>query len=340
MKEKDPNAYPDNIPGDDPTREENGPPMGEELPPEEGDALLGEADFPPEDEEFSPAEEEGEFPEDGEDPAEDGWSPPPEDPAVATKRRRNTVLLNVLLAICVCGMVVAIIMLITIFRRYQVASNEYEGLQSSYAPAVSEEEQGPRFIDLAALRAVNPECIGWIEIPGTKIDYPLLYSPEDNYKYLEVTFEGTWNPSGAIFMDVGNSPDFTDVNTLITGHHMKDGSMFAGLASFMKEDYLNTHKEILIYTDEGIRHYEVFSASNVLTTDRPMGIWFNGPEDEAAFLAEMGGDTLALAPEDRIITLVTCVNSYDSSDKRYIVQAVFRSLEEMPEPKSSTSGSE
>lgn len=115
--------------------------------------------------------------------------------------------------------------------------------------------------------------------------------------------------------------------------------MFAGIASFMREDYLNAHKEILIYTDEGIRHYEVFAARTVRTTDRPMSIWFDGDEDEAAYLAEMGAGSIELSPDDRIITLVTCVNSYDSSDQRYIVQAVFRSLEEMPEPASSTSSS-
>lgn len=246
------------------------------------------------------------------------------------KRSRNTILINVLLVICICGVAVALFMIIRIFWQYSIPQKEYEDVRNSYATAASDVDKGPRFIDLDSLRAVNPECIGWIEIPGTKIDYPLMHTT-DNVKYLEVTFEGTWNPSGAIYLDAENTADFSMVNNIIYGHHMKDGSMFAGLASFLREDYRNAHNEVLIYTDEGIRHYEIFSASTVLTTDRPMSIWFDNAEEEGAFLSEIGGG-FALSPDDKIITLVTCVNSYDSSDQRHIVQAVLRSIEDMPEP--------
>lgn len=252
------------------------------------------------------------------------------------KRKRKTIAFNILLAVCICGMVVSIVMLITIFRRYKIASNEYEGLQQSFAAPA--EPEGPRYIDLDALRAINPDCIGWIEVPGTKIDYPLLQST-DNIHYLQYTFEGTWNPSGAIYLDCENTPDLSMTNSLIYGHHMKDGSMFAGLASFLKKDYLDAHKEVLVYTDEGIRHYEVFAAKQVGEADSPMRIWFGSPEEEAAFLQEMGGDKISLAAEDKILTLITCVNSYDTSDQRYIVQAVYRELEEMPEPDGAESGS-
>lgn len=279
-----------------------------------------------------------EYPDNNEhiDPEDEPKAPATEPENEAPPKRRKNILINVLLVICICGVAVAIFMIVRIFWQYSVPQKEYEDVRNSYA--TSDVDTGPRFIDLASLRAVNPECIGWIEIPGTNIDYPLMHTT-DNVKYLEVTFEGTWNPSGAIYLDAENTADFAMANSIIYGHHMKDGSMFAGLASFLREDYRNAHNEILIYTEEGIRHYEVFSASTVLTTDRPMSIWFDDAEQEGAFLSEMGGN-LALSPDDRIITLVTCVNSVDSSDQRHIVQAVLRSIEDMPEPGQSGSQSQ
>ena len=83
-------------------------------------------------------------------------------------------------------------------------------------------------INLEALRQVNPDVIGWVMIPDTKINYPILQGTDNDY-YLGHTWQGVKNSVGSIFMEYRNTPDFTDYNTILYGHNMNDGSMFANL---------------------------------------------------------------------------------------------------------------
>lgn len=238
------------------------------------------------------------------------------------KKRKSSVLLNILLIVCIVGVVVSAIGLTYTYMRYKVAADEYTDLRQ-YAQV---ETTGDRVIDLAALRAINPDTIGWLEIPDTNIDYPLLQSLDNQY-YLQYTFNKTWNPSGAIYLDSECEADFSMRNSLIYGHHMKDGSMFAELKKYVEDPaFLEAHKEIRIYTDEGIRIYEVFRATQANIKDDEMQIWFEDGDTEAAWLTAMGAQS-----EDSVITLVTCVNYYDSTDERYVAQAALREIKPMPE---------
>lgn len=81
-------------------------------------------------------------------------------------------------------------------------------------------------IDFNALAQTNPEVVGWIYVPGTNINYPVVQAT-DNSKYLNTLFDGTSNASGAIFLDYEDTaPGMVDQQTTIYGHHMNDGSMF------------------------------------------------------------------------------------------------------------------
>lgn len=237
------------------------------------------------------------------------------------KKRKSSVLINILLAVCILGVVVSVIGLVYTLMRYKIASDEYTDLRQ-YAQTTQTEEAGERVIDLDALRALNPDTIGWLEIPGTDIDYPLLQGTDNQY-YLQYTFNNTQNPSGAIYLDWECKKDFSQVNSLIYGHHMKDGSMFAGLAEYMDDPtYRAGHGEVHIYTDEGKRIYDVIGAKQVTTSDDEMRIAFEDENAEEAWLTSMGAQ-----PGDSVVTLITCVNSYENSDDRYVLQAALRDIE-------------
>jgi sortase B len=118
--------------------------------------------------------------------------------------------------------------------------------------------------DFAALAEINPDIVGWIMIPGTNIDYPIVQC-RDNDFYLHTTFGGARNPAGAIFMDYRTT--FDDAMRLIHGHNMRDGSMFSALNMFLCEDFSESFRDIIIITaDEEIKTYTIFEV-------RPASAW-------------------------------------------------------------------
>lgn len=164
--------------------------------------------------------------------------------------------------------------------------------------------------DLDALRKVNKDILGWIHIPGSKIDYPLLQG-EDNEYYLKRTWKGHRNPVGSIFLESRNSSDFTDWNTIIYGHNMTDGSMFAPLHRYKRQAFWEEHPYIYIVTDAGVLRYEVFSSYNAKIGSETYGLSFNQMETRQEFIAmalENSQIDTGIVPAltDQIITLSTC----------------------------------
>lgn len=180
-----------------------------------------------------------------------------------------------------------------------------------------------RKTDLAALREVNPDVVGWIRVPDTKIDYPVVQG-EDNNFYLKHTWQGHENTVGTIFMDYGSSPDLTDFNTLIYGHNMRTGSMFASLRNYSQQDYFNAHPYVYLLVDNGAFRFEVFSAYQAELDASAYGQSFRQRETREKFLqdaAEKSTIETEITPgiRDRILTLSTC--SGMGYETRWVVHA-------------------
>lgn len=183
-----------------------------------------------------------------------------------------------------------------------------------WAPAPVEEDdphmEALGVINLDALRAVNPEVVGWILIPDTGIDFPLTQTV-DNTFYLKHTWEGDPSSYGNIFLECKNDPDMKDFNTIIYGHHMRDGSMFAPLRNYAEQDFFEEHPYVYIVNDEGIFRYEVFSSYFAKVESKTYGLSFNQEQTRVDFLQmaldESEIDT-GITPNttDRILTLSTC----------------------------------
>ncbi len=119
--------------------------------------------------------------------------------------------------------------------------------------------------DFESLRKMNLDIVGWICITGTNIDYPIVQAVNNSY-YTDHAFNRKKSKSGAIFLDYSSNQRLTDGISIIYGHRMNDGSMFANLLKYRNEEYLAQHKNILIYTPEAKLTYEIFSAF-VLNSD-------------------------------------------------------------------------
>lgn len=174
----------------------------------------------------------------------------------------------------------------------------------------------------AYLKRQNPDYIFWLSIPGTSVNYPVARNGEPEY-YLNHTFQGTENPCGCLFVQ-GEIKDLYQGNTVIFGHNMKDGSMFADLKNYRKADFYSGHPTIQIYYKGRWEKCSIFSCQLRADTDfRCYQTNFSGIEEKEKFISEMRASSLYDIPfesyTDRpVITLSTCFGT----SKRMIVQAV------------------
>ncbi len=117
----------------------------------------------------------------------------------------------------------------------------------------------PLSINMEALREMNGDFRGWFYFPAVEVSYPVVQG-EDNEYYLKHSFEKEKSNSGSIFMDCGASPDWSDRNTFVFGHNMRDGSMFGTFRELVDDSsLLDANPRFYIYTEDTVYTYEVFS---------------------------------------------------------------------------------
>ena len=188
--------------------------------------------------------------------------------------------------------------------------------------------QSPQ-VDFESLRKLNGNVVGWIYGPGTKINYPVVQG-EDNDYYLNHMFDGKENKCGSIFMDSLNEADFSNTNSIIHGHHMRNGSMFADLTGYSSQDYYDTHPILWLTTPDKSYKVELFAG---FVTDPDSDVWqieFAGREEYRSWLDRMMERSafqsdVKPGEDDRILTLATC--SYEHSDARFVALGILRETE-------------
>lgn len=259
-----------------------------------------------------------------------------------------SVVLSLIIVIC-AGVVIVRLM------RQQRAQDEYDKLKEAVAdepdkikePEVElepEPEQpskekveilyeGIPKVDFEELWEVNTDICGWISIPGTKVDYPVLRNkastdPHDAY-YLEYNIDGTYGRPGAIYMEPCNAGEFTDFNTVLYGHNMHDGTMFAGLHEFDKDEFFSAHEYVYVVTPETILVYRIFAKVNYDDRHIMIGYDFTKDTQREDFLASLKNNRdmtdrwregVEVTSDSRILTLSTCIKGDYS--RRLLVEAV------------------
>ncbi|MGN0402823.1 MAG: class B sortase [Acetatifactor sp.] len=188
-----------------------------------------------------------------------------------------------------------------------------------------------RLVDIAGLQEeVNRDIYAWITVPGTVIDYPVLQHPEEMDYYLDYNLDGTKGYPGCIYTQRMNSKDWTDPNTVLYGHNMRDGTMFADLHKFEDRGFFDENRYIHIYTeDDRVLVYEIFAAyaggnehqllMYPIYTEDGFQSYLDGIFEHTGWGCNFLEDR-ELNAEDRIITLSTCING--QADRRYLIQGV------------------
>ena len=208
----------------------------------------------------------------------------------------------------------------------------YDDIKPTEVETESTTEPAPEYhskIDFKKLWEINTDIYAWIEILGTDISYPIVQGgPWENY-YLDHTIEGYEGYPGAIFTQLINHKDFEDFNTLIYGHDINDGSMFAQLHYYRDPDYFNEHREIKIYLPDKEMTYKVFAA--ITYDDRLIPKYYDNESEYARneflesiygnrYLSDIISEDITVTEKDDLITLSTCI--WDMPNNRYLVIAV------------------
>ena len=213
-----------------------------------------------------------------------------------------------------------------------------EPVQTAHAesvpPTTEFVERPPITVDFAVLQTQNPDIVGWIYSEGTVINYPILQG-EDNQQYLRRLYDGTKSTLGSIFLDFRNLSDFSDLNSLIYGHNIRSGQMFASLSEYRDQAYYEEHPVIWLLTPD--KDYRIdLLAGLVVPSDSEVYEIYSYPEELLAGLEYVCSEStfdpgvVDLEAVERIVTLSTC--SYDYNDARYVV---IGSLKELADPDPS-----
>lgn len=188
-------------------------------------------------------------------------------------------------------------------------------------------------LDFRSLWRTNPDICAWIEIAGTKVDYPVLQSPHNDSKYLTTAVNGSYYIGGSLFTQATyNSRDFNDPVTVIYGHTMRSGTLFGQLQStYSNAKSFKEHSVIKLYLPDEVRYYTVFAAVpyamiHILDTyDFSNNYWyrnfFKGVMATKDLRAQFNKDIMP-EPGDRVLILSTCLN--EDSTKRFLVMAIYQ----------------
>lgn len=244
------------------------------------------------------------------------------------KDKKKVVFLSSIILLFLCVIGVGIFLLTKSKEPEKVSQPDLDPIEIEEPALEEQEEVYESPIDFAHWKSVNDDVYAWIRIADTNIDYPILQHETDDSYYLEHTIDGVEGYPGSIYTEKVNAKDFSDFNTLIYGHDMRDGSMFKHLHKFEDYEFFETHDTVLIYTETETKSYRVYAA--VIYDNRHIMYTYDNDnmEDRTAFiqsLKEIGGkgsyfrEGMTIDENSKLITMSTCITG--QPDKRYIVLA-------------------
>lgn len=265
--------------------------------------------------------------------------------------KNKNIIRYILIILLLAIIIYCIINVINIQKDYKKAVDEYSDLSSAYTSQetekytptpeitpgfseetvpseineddLSQENNYPNYkkIDFDSLISLNSDIVGWITIPDTIIDYPIVHS-KDNNEYLKLTFQKEYSSSGSIFMDMRNSSDFSDLNTIIYGHNMKNGTMFRSLREYNDQEYYENNKYIQIYTLTGSYTYQIISCYQTEKTSTSYKVIFDDEKSYSEWLEEISNNSIYFTNDydvnKKTITLSTCTGE-SGGTQRWVV---------------------
>lgn len=217
-------------------------------------------------------------------------------------------------------------------HQYSKAQKLYDDIAQQFtAQSTSDDPNAaPITVDFAGLQATNEEIVGWIYCEDTNINYPILKGTDNNF-YLHRASDKTYNFNGSIFVESKNRDIFTDSNTIIYGHNMKNGTMFQGLENWKEQSYYDTHPVIWILTPERDYKLKLFSGYTTSATSDTYQIFSGAGADLNNYLnaavqkSDFQAKDVQLQENGKYVLLTTCAYVFD--DARYVLHGMLEPAE-------------
>ena len=182
-------------------------------------------------------------------------------------------------------------------------------------------------LDWNELAKVNPDIYAWIYIPGTKVDYPVLQHPTDNTYYLNYNMNGTRGYPGCIYTEKENNKDFSDFNTIMYGHNMRNETMFETLHYYEDKAFFINDPYVYVYRGDRVLVYEIFAAYTAGNEHILYSYDFQSQDGRQNYVDQIEKGTsgnlrndVEVTADSHILTLSTCISG--KAKNRYLVQAV------------------
>lgn len=224
-------------------------------------------------------------------------------------------------------MLVAVLVLALSFLGY-IAFTYWQGQQVyddvAQHAQVDTDELAAFDVDWEALRAINPDVVAWIYVPGTNINYPVCWRENDTEYYLWHNFNGDTSPQfgaeyGCPALSGANKPDFSDDINIISGHNLFNGEMFSAFSTFNETDVFNEHRIIYLLTPDANYRLKTFAVDYV-NGNGSVPIRFKTQAEMHQFIQQCIDDTLVDANPgppaadtiNRAFAFYTCDNSNDT----------------------------
>ena len=240
------------------------------------------------------------------------------------KHKKNPIIIIVVILL-LGAMIFAGVKIASILLDYKKGDDYNESVVSVAGISTIQIEAGGhnitlKQIDFDALKSINSDVIGWIELPDSKIDNPVVKS-KDNIDYLHMDLNGEYSSYGTIFADYRVPTDFSEDLEILYGHHMKSGAMFAGLEDFKKQEYYDEHPFFIFYTPDANYLLEPY-AGITIGGNEDIYLECRTKEDYKAFMdrAIAGSpfkSNIEMDENQKTMALYTC--TYTGTDARYIV---------------------
>ena len=244
------------------------------------------------------------------------------------------IIINVLIVVFLGILLYSGYHLYGIFSEYYKGRSEYKKTSEKFVTkkessgtgrSGEEYETAPIDVDFESLLAENEDVAGWIYCPDTVVDYPVMHG-EDNDLYLHHLVNREYNFAGCIFEDFRNTPGQKDPATILYGHHMKDGSMFAMLHKYTEQEYYEEHPTMWYLTPTQNYRLDIIMGYvagerdqiyDLFQTTEEMREYLHGVEEKCTFETKAEYDIDAL---NNVIALSTC--AYEFQNARYILITV------------------
>jgi len=208
---------------------------------------------------------------------------------------------------------------------YNSERTKDERLTKQVVSENADKQTAPISVDFEKLLQENGDIIAWLYCEDTPINYPIAQA-EDNSYYLNKKTDGSYSASGTLFADCKNSADFTDDNTIIYGHNMKNNTMFGTLTRYGEQEYFDKHPKMYLLTPDREYVLELVAGATVNSTS---SVYTLPAADKQKLVSDlMGRSTFKTdykySPQDKFVTLSTC--SYVNDEARYVLAGVLREI--------------